>query len=292
MDAYKTKAIFHLPGVFVFSKFYEEFLEFYETHKGMFKDNIEIGSIYGCPYPAIWNGGRYMENPAPIPIVKIIQEFMEKHQIPIRLTYTNVALQESHLNDTYCNLLTSQLHNSKHEILCNSPILEDYLRKNYPDFKFISSTTKRLLDIDKLNEELEKDYKLVVLDYTKNKDFDFLAKIKHPEKIEILCNAVCQPNCQMRSQHYEIISKAILNFDPTQLITCDFCNLPFGKAKLHPHFISDVDIDRLLDLGIRNFKLEGRTTHLLDLIEILVYYLIKQEYQDRVRQYLQSIFYK
>lgn len=291
MTKYNSKARFHLPGVFIFSKFYKDLFTFLDTHSYYLRENVEIGSIYGAPFPCIWNGGRVMANMIEIPVAKLIKEFMESHGIPIRLTYTNVCLQEKHLLDTYSNVLTETLHNGKHEILCNNPMLEEYLRTTYPNYTFVSSTTKRLLSIDALNEELAKDYKYVVLDYIKNKDFDFIKQIKHPEKIEVLCNAVCQPNCPRRAEHYKNISEAILEFDITKLLPCDYAKLPFSKAMDHPHFISADDINKYLDLGINNFKLEGRTTHLLDLIEILVYYLIKDEYQVQVRQHLQRMYF-
>ena len=40
-------------------------------------------------------------------------------------------------------------------------------------------------------------------------------------------------------------------------------------------------------MGFSNFKLEGRTTSMLDWVEIIVYYLIKEEYQPEVRDLLQ-----
>ena len=52
--------------------------------------------------------------------------------------------------------------------------------------------------------------------------------------------------------------------------------------------ISIEDIENIyLPMDFTNFKLEGRTTHPLDLIEILLYYLIKEEYQPEVRDLLQ-----
>ena len=291
MNKYNSKAIFHLPGVFIFSKFYQEFLKLYTEHRFVFMDNIEIGSIYGAPYPCIWNGGRYMDNLAHKPVMDIIKDMMQTLNIPVRLTLTNCLIEEKHLNDTYSNILVSTFHTGYNEIICNSELLENYLRETYPNYKYLSSTTKRLLDINTLNEECEKDYKLVVLDYSKNKDFDFLKQIKHPEKIELLCNAVCQPNCARRAEHYKAISRATLMHDPGHLFQCQYCDMPFGGAMKHPHFISKENINDYLALGIQNFKLEGRTTHILDLIDILVYYLIKPEFQEEVRFNLQRIFF-
>ena len=49
-----------------------------------------------------------------------------------------------------------------------SPILEEYIREWYPNFKITSSTCKEIKDINEVNAELEKDYHIVVLDYNLN----------------------------------------------------------------------------------------------------------------------------
>jgi hypothetical protein len=55
------------------------------------------------------------------------------------------------------------------------------------------------------------------------------------------------------------------------------------------NFISVEDINNIYSpMGFSNFKLEGRTAHPLDLIEVLLYYLIKEEYKTEVRSHLQS----
>ena len=43
----------------------------------------------------------------------------------------------------------------------------------------ISTTTKRLNRVEQQNEELEKDYYLVVLDYDYNNNFEYLSSIKN-----------------------------------------------------------------------------------------------------------------
>lgn len=53
-------------------------------------------------------------------------------------------------------------------MLVVSPILEAYIRKNYPGFTINSSTCKEIRGIEGVNEELKKDYGLVVLDYNLN----------------------------------------------------------------------------------------------------------------------------
>ena len=49
MDSYDSETIFHLPGLFRFANVYEQILNNYESNPQCFKDNVKIGSIYGCP---------------------------------------------------------------------------------------------------------------------------------------------------------------------------------------------------------------------------------------------------
>ena len=55
--------------------------------------------------------------------------------------------------------------------------MENYIRENYPKYKIISSTTKRILGHDAFLEELNKDYYQVCLDYDLNHDMELL---NHP----------------------------------------------------------------------------------------------------------------
>ena len=72
------------------------------------------------------------------------------------------------------------------------------MRKEYPNYKFLSSTTKCLLNKDDILSEANK-YYLTVLDYRKNPDLDFLASLPDKHKYELLINAYCDPNCLFRA---------------------------------------------------------------------------------------------
>lgn len=291
MNSYKKTAIFHLPGIFRYSSIYQLLLRNYREHPETFKDNVVIGSVYGSP-AAIWNGGRLMlhSHPGRSDLEKL-RNMMENFNIPLRFTFTNCLLEEKHLYDTYCNLLLDVFNTGKHEIICNSKILEDYIRNKCGcNYKYISSTTKRLLNKDKQKKELEEDYYLVVLDYDYNKDFDFLQSIENKDKCEILCNPVCVANCPIRETHYKNISQCQLDFDEGALMSCPYSTSDsLWRASTQKNYISPEDINNYLDLGFSNFKLEGRAMTPLNLIEVLIAYLIKDEYQTEVRTHLQSL---
>ena len=93
-------------------------------------------------------------------------------------------------------------NNGMNECIVMSPILEDYIRHNYPKYKLTSSTCKRITDPAKLEEELGKDYSIVVVDYDFNNNFEVLEKLPRKQDCELLVNACCEPGCPRRSAHY------------------------------------------------------------------------------------------
>jgi hypothetical protein len=290
MNSYDTEVIFHLPGLFRLTKVYETLFAGMKQNPEMFKDNIKIGSIYGSP-TVIWNGGRLISNLMVTADELVwVRNMMEQHNVPARFTFTNCLLEEKHVHDAYGNVILNIFSTGKHEIICNSEILENYIRENYGDkYKYISSTTKRLTNKEKQTEELEKDYHLVVLDYDHNKDFEYLQGIQNKEKCELLCNPICMPKCPFRIRHYEDISRAQLEFTGVLRAPCNNVkDDSLGMAMKQQNFISVEDINKIYaPMGFKNFKLEGRTAHPLTFIEVLLYYLVKEEYHLEVRTYLQ-----
>ena len=285
MSGYKKKAIFHLPGAFEQVKLYQFWFNFFNKNPHYLKDNVIIGSVYGSPGHAIWNGGRFIGGGLIMRgELENVRDFYNSQNIPVRFTFSNSLIEEKHTYDTYCNNVLDLYANGKNEILCNSSILDKYLRNKYVDkYKYISSTTKRIQQQDEQLKEINKDYYLTVIDYDFNKNFDFLKTIENKNKCEILCNAVCISNCPNRKQHYESISYCQLNHCPEQLINCPFQKRMFWEVKKSNNFVSVDDINHYLDMGFNNFKLEGRILPLLELIEILLYYLVKEEYIEEVR---------
>lgn len=91
------------------------------------------------------------------------------------------------------------------EVIVNSDILENYIREMYHEYKITSSTCKRITDPEKLHEELDRDYNLVVVDYDLNNKWDILNNLPHKEKCEFLLNASCFPHCPQRVKGYEMI---------------------------------------------------------------------------------------
>lgn len=250
-------------------------------------DNIKVGAVYGTFPGAIWNGGRVFHGTTDANNIEQTIKGFNDLGVPIRFTFTNCLLEEKHVWDTYCNLIMEKASNGMNEVLVNSPVLEDYLRRNYPDFKYISSTTKCERNLEAINKACEK-YDLVVTDYRDNVDHRFLSGLEHKDKIEILLNAYCNPQCQCRAQHYIDLSASQLGFGKNSCIdNCpDENNSFFDILTKYPTVLKIDDVEQLKAMGFSNFKIEGRTKHNADIIESYIYYMVKPEFKDKARYYL------
>ncbi|MGN0363462.1 MAG: hypothetical protein ACI4ET_11550 [Bilifractor sp.] len=288
-------AFFHLPGLFTFFEFYRRFLPLFREHREWFYAWCEIGSLYGAPSDCLWAGGRIEEGDArPEEVLALTQEY----GISARLTFSNSLLRREHLSDRKCNELCRIFESYKNGIIITSDLLLDYIKENYPAYYFVSSTTKVITDFNDLRRELDRKdgpdgetFRYVVPDFRLNKAYDKLKSLSEAQKnkLEFLCNECCRPGCRDRKRCYEAVSRIALGEEDRFQ-----CNAPdaaqgyrFSAAMRNPAFISTEDIHNIyLPMGFSNFKIEGRSLGSALLLEFLLYYVTKPEYQINVREEL------
>lgn len=321
------KAYYHLPGLFEFYELYKEFLPLYREHREYFYDWCDIGSIYGAPADCVWGGGRvgFGEHDS-----KEVLKLMQEYGISARLTFSNSLLTREHLSDPKCNELCRifdigrdnersrgfgndkdieccidndndisginkriKVKECRNGIIIYSDILLDHIKENYPDFYFVSSTTKVLTDFGEFENELNReDFRYVVPDFRLNKSFDKLKALSQhqKDKVEFLCNECCWFGCTDRKKCYETVSRKNLGEDCPE----HYCVAPdagqgylFSKAMENPGFIGVDDIkNTYLPMGFSNFKIEGRGLGSAMILEFLLYYMTKPQYQIHVREHI------
>ncbi len=291
------QAVYHLPGLFEFHELYSCFLPLFRKHRDWFYDWCTIGSVYGAPAGCRWGGGRagFGEDEP-----ERAAALMREYGISARLTFSNSLLREEDLSDRLCNRLCALFENNgpvrSGVILC-SDLLLDYLQKKYPGFYYVSSTTKVLTEFQQLREELERrEFQYVVPDFRLNRAWDRLNSLpeKLKAKVEFLCNEDCWFDCPDRKACYENVCRKNLGEDCAEHI----CVSPyaqrgyrFSDAMRNPGFIGIRDIrDVYLPGGFSHFKIEGRSLGSAMILEFLLYYLTRPEYQLQVREeiYLSS----
>lgn len=294
----QTIARFHLPGLFEFYEFYKVFLPLFYENREFFYDHVEISSIYGAPDECIWGGGRFGLGDED---AKNVLTLLGDYNISARLTFSNSQLRKEHLSDQKCNHLCDLFAREKrvqNGVIIHSELLLKYLMEKYPNLYFVSSTTKVITEFEEFQEEVNRpEFRYVVPDFRLNKRFDLLGELSKEEKdkIEFLCNECCFIGCKERKACYENVSRRILDEDVIEH-KCQAENANegylFSKAMKNPAFIGNRDIQKwYLPNGFSNFKIEGRELGSALLLEMLIYYMVKPEYQLQVREkiYLDSM---
>ena len=283
-------AHFHLPGLFEFYDLYKAFLPLYRNHREWFYDWCDIASIYGSPSDCLWGGGRVGFGEAD---AEEVFELMKEFEISSRLTFSNSLLKEEHLSDKKCNELCRLFEKEpvKNGVIVYSDLLLDYLKRNFPGFYFVSSTTKVLTDFSDFKMELARnEFSFVVPDFRLNKKIEKLEALDEglKNKVEFLCNECCSPFCQERKICYENVSRKNLGLECSD----HHCAAPdgdkgyrFSSAMKSPLFIGIDDIqNKYLKMGFSNFKIEGRGLGSAMVLEFLLYYLVRPKYQINVRE--------
>ena len=292
------KAYYHLPGLFEFCGLYRLFLPLFRKKRHYFYDWCEIGSIYGAPAGCLWGGGRvgFGDDPP-----EEVAEMMREYAVSARLTFSNSLLREEHLSDRKCNSLCALFFEKSGRaengvILC-SDLLLHYLRERYPGLYCVSSTTKVLREFDQFVTELNRsEFRYVVPDFRLNKSYSRLESLPEnlKQKVEFLCNECCWYDCPDRKECYENVSRKSLG----ESCTDHLCVSPdadrgyrFSDAMKNPGFIGLRELREFyMPSGFSNFKIEGRSLGSAIILEFLLYYMTKPEYQLKVREeiYLDS----
>ena len=273
---------FNIPGLYFKKEITIKFLNYCRNNPQEVREDVSIGAVYdSIPY-CIWNGGRIFSNyyqATKKEILDLKDIFNHDFNIPIRLIYTNAQVEEKHLSDRFCNLVLELLDGENNEVVVASDLLEEYIRKTYPQYKIISSTTKCLSNPNTSLGEISKDYFQICLDYNLNHNFDFLESISDKDKVEFLVNAICPPGCPNRKLHYELNGKAALNYQNCYNIECTI-QRGIGTLNSYKNSIQPEEIfGKYKEMGFTNFKLEGRTLPDSEVAANYVKYMIKPEFQ-------------
>ena len=315
-------AHYHLPGLFEFYELYKVFLPLYREHREWFYDWCDIASIYGAPTDCLWGGGRAAFGDADADaVIALMNDYgissrltfsnsllLEEHLLDKkcnrlckkfeRAGVGELVLQRESRSCAGESILSQEKHLCagesncvKNGVIVHSDLLADYLQKNYPDLYLVSSTTKVLTDFDDFVTELNQPkFSYVVPDFRLNKKFDRLRGLTQAQKdkVEFLCNECCSFDCTERALCYENVSRKNLGLQEDEHV----CKAPggadgykFSLAMKNPGFIGIDDIkNTYLPMDFSNFKIEGRGLGSAIVLEFLLYYMIKPEFQLQVRE--------
>ncbi len=281
------KINFIIPGLYEHYQLNWKLLTLLKTHPEYFYDGVNVSAVYGSFQFCIFDGGRIFgqyRHTNKEEIEYIVHTYNQQFDVPIRLVCTNCELKPEEYQNRFGNLILSLCENDMNEIVVNHEGFEAYVREKYPQYDFISSTTKCLNTSIAFKEELNKQsYKMICLDYNLNKNMQLLEGI--PEELrgqcEFLVNAICPPGCPNRKKHYSLNSLYSLTYGKTY--TIEAC--PIKNSTVHPECfdyknnLSPEDIyNTYVPMGYNLFKLEGRTLSEAENAANYVRYMVKPEY--------------
>ena len=150
----EREVFWHLPGFCYYRQLNCAVITLMEQYPECFREGYRIGSVYGTFPGAIWNGGRVVMGIAGKRDIEATLKLYNSKGVPVRFTWTNAVLEEKHVQDTYCNLIMRLADNGMNQVLVNTSVLEDYIRREWPRFPLISSTTKRIVQTEGVLREL------------------------------------------------------------------------------------------------------------------------------------------
>lgn len=279
---------FNLPGMYETYQLNKLTIEQFNKQPEIFNKNIAIHACYGNFQFCSWEGGRtfttFKTHQALKKDIEEIFNFYNSYNIAVRLVFTNQLLTEENYNSRFENLILAIGNNGLNEIVINNEGLEEYIRNKYNNYNFISSTTKRITNLEQsLNEIKKSQYKFICLDYDLNSNIDFLKQIPSnlKNKIELLCNAICISNCPNRINHYKINSEYALSYGKPYALNCKAIksvNSPEVIAYKNTITLNNI-YNLYYPLGIEQYKLEGRSLNYIDNICTYARYLLLPEHQ-------------
>ena len=225
-------------------------------------------------YPGTpWNGGRPTSKKPAYTFDVFVQgiEMLNRYGINFNLTFSNLLLEEKHLDDALGNQLLEKFHNGKNGIIVGSAILAKYIRKTFPKYRLIHTLTHYRMDKDYYRQALEL-YDILVLPPVFNLQFGFIQELG-PERVEILVNETCHRHCPYSQEHYKKISEYNLAMGKAPYLEAElrhFCQRhhsqrlwPMSAGDLRKQLVGThmipAEVDQLKALGVNRFKLRGRT---------------------------------
>ena len=267
---------FYIPDFFWNYHVNMKLLELMRDEPYMFYDDFKIGAVYGNFPNCIWNGGRvsfgrYIE----VKEMKTISEQFNSFGVPLRLTMTNLVVNDTDVYDRYSNYIMQNLNNGKNQVIVANPILEKYIREKYPEYPVVRSVQAA----EEVYYDDSDKYFMSIIKRRKNDDFEFLKTIKHKDKIEFVASESCCADCDM-SIHYKHTSRRQMLEVENEYVCHNPKHFDFVNFGINPITITREKIKEIYEpMGFKHFKISGREMG-SSVVVVYALYMVKPEWKD------------
>ncbi len=235
-----------------------------------------------------WSGGRpsRIRNYDVESTVNYLTKVREKGITPA-FTFSNYHVSQKDLNDKFCNEILDAAVKLNCQFIISSDLLHDYIKKLYPEAYCTCSVIKPYFELENpddretefYNRMLDKFDRVVARpEYVKYKIREEAHLLNDIERIEILLNQTCLPNCPFAAKHYTAIEKA--EYTDSEDFDVDFQCPRMGQSiqekTKHNVMLSVDELDFMVnELKIRHLKLQGRDFNKKMVLFLLISYMFE-----------------
>lgn len=248
-------------------------------------------SIFDHHFGMKWAGGRphaIYPGQTKETFAAMVQEY-NRRGIAFDLVFSNLLIEKQHLDDKRCNWMLEHCYRPGNGVIVTSHVLAEYIREKYPDYRLIHSLTHFNTEPEYYYDHASL-YDVFVLPPHLNYRHDVVKELLErlgPERIEVIVNEVCFRECNVRKEHYYLISKACLeeDWDLWEYLVNNYCQnqhaerfSKLGQAedikRIKNFSLSQGEVDELKELGVVNFKLANRQIPNSQYMKWMDYYII------------------
>lgn len=265
-----------------------------------------IKTVHGC-FLSKFNGGRTSISYAPKEEIREHVRKFNSYGVGVKMTLTNTRITPDDLKDPYLKFLLETLNDGEgNGVICVADCLAEHIRENYKNLTLTASIIKTELetvlgetDTPEHYNNLCERFDEVVINTTRAFDDDFLAQLKYPEKIEIIANHACVPDCKCAAYHHQLIEdmdairetcikcnkdyrdnadyKAVNKKIEDIVASCNKRKIANNLDEMEIQTLNIEEINHLTRMGIRKFKLEGRDHNIIELCVSVIYFILNRD---------------
>lgn len=231
--------------------------------------------VHGSPL-FLWNSGRVLPRAMCTPEqMRDAGLAYARRGIALDLTFSNHLLKEEHMDDPAGNALLEffekQNPTGNNAVICASDVLFDYVGKNFPKLKRVSSILKVTVENGRGNADyyrrLAERFDKVMIHPDDSANFEMLAQLEDKDRYEILVNEYCIRGCKIRPWHYKYLSSLSLNYfghvdkkfdERWKNNGCSDLNVLVGDPERNVAALTQDEVRRIYEMGFRKFKVQGR----------------------------------
>lgn len=239
------------------------------AHENSIHDNLKVSELYGAVSNEVISHGRAREavrNVSRYEAVEFKKYLDEKDLGFIYLLNAPFNFDSSKENrlqvEEYLDWVANEVQ--PEAVTISSHNLARFVRDRYESLKIYISTIAAVSNIEQYDNFMDVNPSRVVLQYDQNRNFKNLEMLtKHAElagaEIELMLNESCLRNCLNRQDHYTALGATKEGRDSKFLTSCNSRKIIYPYEFLKSNYIRPEDIEIYEEMGVKRFKITGRS---------------------------------